>query len=236
MTEADYKIDEFMDLYKRVEERLKERGIKNGRSSIVMQFISSTEGRQFKDSLNTCREMRNILSHNLDINDEPPFVPSDSAIKSLRSVLDYLERPPLAIDHAVSGGSLVCAKLSDRVKPIMEKMVGRGFSHIPVFENGVLVGVFSISTVFSKALDMEEATVDNNTKISDFSAYLPIDNHVCESFIFAPRDTTIIEAEKLLENVSGPLHKRPAVLFITQNGSPDERILGMLTPWDVLGE
>ena len=236
MTEADYKIDEFMDLYKSVEERLRERGIKNGRSSIVMQFISTPEGRQFKDTLNTCREMRNILSHNLDIDDEPPFVPSDAAIESLRKVLNYLEAPPLALSRAVSGRSLLYARLSDKAKPIMNKMAKLGFSHIPVFDRGVLVGVFSISTIFSKALEKPETLVDDNTKISDFSSYLPIDNHVCESFVFAPRNTTVIEAETMLENASGPLHKRPAALFITHSGSPKERILGMLTPWDILGE
>lgn len=236
MTEAMRKTDEFLDLYKTLEEKLKDKGYKNGRSSIVMQFISTPEGRRFKEDLNTCREMRNILVHNSDIGDEPPFVPSDSSINALRQIVDYLASPPLALSRAVAGDNLVCAKLSDKVKHVMDKMVKFGFSHIPVLDGGILYGVFSISTIFSCALKNSGVKINDNTQIKDFEHYLKVENHICEDFIFAPRTTTVFEAEKLLENNSGPSNKRPAAIFITHNGSHNEKILGMLTPWDVLGE
>ncbi len=236
MTEAMRKTDEFLDLYKTLEEKLKDRGFKNGRSSIVMQFIATPEGRRFKEDLNTCREMRNILSHNPDIGDEPPFVPSNASIDALRLVIDYLSAPPLALSRAVAGENLVCAKLFDKAKPVMDKMVKFGFSHIPVLEGGLLYGVFSISTIFSCAMKNSGIIINDDTQIKDFANYLKVENHICEDFIFAPRTATVFEAEKLLENTSGPSNKRPAAIFITHNGSPDEKILGMLTPWDVLGE
>lgn len=229
-------VEIFTSLYKELEEALKNRGIKNGRSSMVMQFISSPEGKMFKEDLNTCREMRNILSHCPDIDGEPPLIPSDSAINALRKVIEYLSAPPLAIDRAKCGEELVCAKLSSPVTAIMNKMIRLGYSHIPVFENGMLYGVFSISTVFSKALYSAGDPVTENTLIRDFAEYLAVDKHVCESFLFAPYDTTLPEAEAMFDNPSGPEHKRIAAIFITKNGSPKERILGMLTPWDVFGD
>lgn len=236
MSYINRKADEFLSLYKDLEELLKQRGIKNGRSSMVMQFISSPECRPFKDELNTCREMRNILTHCPDIDGEPPLVPTESAINTLRRVIEYLSAPPLALERAVRGENLVRARLSDKAVPVMKKMVQLGYSHIPVFESGLLYGVFSISTVFSMALETDGDPVTDKTLIRDFAKYLPVENHVCERFIFAPRDTTLIEAESMLENSSGPSHKRPAAIFITHSGSPNERILGMVTPWDVLGQ
>lgn len=236
MNEALHKTDEFLDLYKTVEEKLKDRGFKNGRSSIIMQYISTPEGRQFKEVLNTCREMRNILAHNPDIDNEPPFIPTDTTVAALRQVISYLSAPPLALSRAITGDNLICAKLTDRAKPVMDKMVRLGFSHIPVMESGLLYGVFSISTIFSCALKNLCIAIDDNTQIKDFAYYLRVENHVSEDFIFAPRTITVFEAEKLLENKSGPSSRRPAAIFITHNGSPDERILGMLTPWDLLGE
>ncbi len=236
MTNAMRKTDEFLDLYKIVEEKLKDRGFKNGRSSIIMQYISTPEGKQFKEVLNTCREMRNILSHHLDIADEPPFIPSDASITALRQIIGYLSAPPLALSRAVTGDNLICAKLADKAKPVMEKMVRLGFSHIPVLESGLLYGVFSISTIFSCTLKNSGIIIDDNTQIKDFAYYLRVENHISEDFIFAPHTTTVFEAEKLLENKSGPSNRRPAAIFITQNGSPKEKILGMLTPWDLLGE
>ncbi len=228
-------IDEFLDLYKELEEILKNRGIKNGRSSMVMQFISSPECRPFKDDLNTCREIRNILTHCPNIDGVPPLIPSESSINTLKRVIKHLSAPPLAIDRAVKSDEMLCARLSDRVVPIMHKMTDLGFSHIPVFKNGLLFGVFSISSVFSMALESDGDPVTNKTTIKDFIKYLPIENHICESFVFAPKDTTESEAESMLENSTGPLRKRPAAIFITNNGSPRERILGMVTPWDLLG-
>lgn len=236
MTEAQIKTDTFLDLYKEIEERLKERGIKNGRSSVVMQFMASPEGRAFKDDLNVCREMRNILTHCPDIDGEPPLIPTDAAIETLRRVEAYLSAPPRALDRAAKGEGLVSAKLSDKVMPLMEKMVNMGFSHIPVFENGKLFGVFSISSVFSKAMKYDGDMVSEDTLVRDFIDYIPIEKHVCERFVFAPKETTVIEAKEMFDNFPGPTQKRVAAIFITENGSPTERILGMLTPWDVLCE
>ena len=235
MTDILIKTDEFMDLYKEVEELLKNRGYKNGRSSMIMQFISSPEGRQFKEELNTCREMRNILSHCPDIDGNQPLVPTDAAIGALKRVVNYLSDPPLALNRATKGKDLFYARLIDRAVPVMNKMVQHGYSHVPVFDNGSLFGVFSISTVFSKALDTIGDPVTDDTLIGDFAEYLPIENHVCENFVFANRNTTIIEAETILEKNPKSPGKRIAAIFITQNGSPKEYILGMLTPWDIIG-
>ena len=45
---------------------------------------------------------------------------------------------------------------------------------------------------------------------------------------------TYIEVRKRFEQVRGK-NKRVAVIFITQDGRQDQPLLGMLTPWDVLG-
>ena len=45
---------------------------------------------------------------------------------------------------------------------------------------------------------------------------------------------TFAKAAILEKNPKSP-GKRIAAIFITQNGSPKEYILGMLTPWDIIG-
>ena len=51
--------ERFLELYRRLEEALKQRGFRNGRSSVVMQFMNTREGSAFKEELISCREMRN---------------------------------------------------------------------------------------------------------------------------------------------------------------------------------
>jgi hypothetical protein len=56
-----------------------------------------------------------------------------------------------------------------------------------------------------------------------------------ENYDFVPKDATYLSVRRKFEKVRGK-NKRISVIFITENGKPGERVLGMLTPWDVLGE
>ena len=225
----------FLELYRRLEEALRQKGFQNGRSSVVLQFMSTKEGSRFKEILNPCREMRNILSHCPDIEGEPPLTPSEGAVTSLEKVVTYLEHPPLALNSAVKKPALITSDLDTSVYKLMKTMQTTGYSHIPVLENHKLIGVFSISTIFSHILDCRTIILDESTTLRVFSDYLDPEHHVCESFAFASPDTTMYQAELLLENKGGPKHKRPAALFITTDGTPNGNLLGMLTPWDLLG-
>ncbi len=228
--------ERFLELYRRLEEALKQRGFRNGRSSVVMQFMNTREGSAFKEELNTCREMRNILSHSPDINGDPPLIPSQGAMEALEEAVRYLEHPPLALEFAAKGQSLITVGLETAVCGLMKTMRKTGYSHIPVLEDGRLMGVFSISTLFSHVLDWQSVNLELTTPLRDFADYLPVDRHVCESFAFAPPEATVHEAELLLENKGGPKQKRPAALFITSDGTPEGELLGMVTPWDLLGK
>lgn len=75
--------------------------------------------------------------------------PSEPVVEALREALDYVCRPPLALDFATKGSSIRCARLSSRVLNLMESMDKSGFSHIPVIEKEKFLGVFSVSTIFS---------------------------------------------------------------------------------------
>lgn len=66
------KSDEFLNLYRTLEEVLSEKYSDRTRNygSVVVQFMNDVEGRQFKDKLNLCREIRNLLSHHPEVNGE----------------------------------------------------------------------------------------------------------------------------------------------------------------------
>ena len=60
--------EKFLELYKEMEGLLKEKYMGEAtRSGVVMKFINSLEGKRFREKLNTCREIRNILAHSPDI-------------------------------------------------------------------------------------------------------------------------------------------------------------------------
>ena len=73
-----------------------------------------------------------------------------------------------------------------------------------------------------------------DAKIRDFSDFIPIDRHESESFAFVSRDTLVIDIEDMFAKELRQ-EKRLAVVFITDNGDPNEKLLGLVTAWDIAG-
>lgn len=228
--------DDFLEKYKTLEEQLSEKFNYDEKSgSPVMRFITDKEGKPFREKLNMCREVRNFLSHHAEIDGEPLVEPSEGMIRFLDEVNDYVCRPPLAISYSTLFADILKAGSRNKAITLMKKMQKQGFSHVPVIDNGVLTGVFSIGTFFSYALRHGMEALKDDMLIEDFMELLPPDKHESERFVFLPRTATLFEAKNEFENRAGR-SKRLAVIFITDNGSISGRILGMLTPWDVVNE
>lgn len=123
--------DEFIDLYKQLEDELEVKfsTAKQRRySSVVFEYINHYESAPVRETLNLCREIRNLMMHNANLGGEPIVEPSGARWwKHCREALDYVCRPPLALDFATKGSSIRCARLSSRVLNLMESMDKSGF-------------------------------------------------------------------------------------------------------------
>ena len=49
-------------------------------ASVVMEYINDPESEPVRTALNTCREIRNLLTHNADEDGQPLVEPSQSAL------------------------------------------------------------------------------------------------------------------------------------------------------------
>lgn len=227
--------DEFLNLYKTLEELLTEKYGKSSRGwgSVVVQFMNDREGEQFKEQLDLCREIRNLLSHHPNINGECIVQPSQVMLDFLNEVIEYVKQPPKAIDFATPFEEILKANLSQKIMPLMKKMERRGFSHVPIIDGGEFVGVYSVGTLFMYILDNKPLSRDYDMKIGDFMDYIPLDVHTTERYAFLPKSATVVQAQSMFEQPS-KRSKRLAAIFITDTGDKNGRLLGMLTPWDVL--
>lgn len=228
--------EDFLERYRILEEELIQKYDTDEKSgSPVVRFISDKEGRPFREKLNFCREIRNFLSHHSELDGEPLIEPSESIIRFLDEVTNYLQKPPLALSYATQFCDILKAGPKNKVVTVMRKMQKLGFSHVPVLKDGTLIGVFSISTFFNYALKNNLAALNDEMLIEDFDELLLPDRHENERFLFLPETATLFEVKNEFEKRS-MRSKRLAVIFITNNGSINGRILGMLTPWDVINE
>src|SRR5690606_11002894 len=103
--------------------------------------------------------------------------PSDPMIDLLCQLIDKISKIPVCKDHCIPASKVYACSLDDYAVPAMNTMKKNGYTHIPLLDNGVVIGVFSESTLFSYVLDNEIVSVDRETKFKDLSAYLTLREH-----------------------------------------------------------
>ena len=233
--EGKDRADEFLNCYRELEQALaKKYGFDEKTfGSPIVKFLSERESEPFRDRLNLCREIRNFLSHHAEFDGERVLQPSQAIIRFLMSVTDYVRQPPLALTCATLYPDILKATPSQRVLTVMKKMERQGFSHVPVIENGEWVGVFSVSTIFTYTISRGLSAISDEMVIGDFAELLPVDRHITERFQFCGNEATVEDVRVMFEKHQWR-SKRLAAVFITDNGSLGGRILGMITPWDLI--
>lgn len=127
--------------------------------------------------------------------------------------------------------AIMSCSISDAISSVIDKMTERKISHVPVLdEAGKVVGVFSESTM----MEAWKANIvcSNIATMDILSSLLPIDKHGVDAFEFVSKNATSAGLWKMhkesLEN-----NKRIGLFLVTENGSPDEPLLGIATAWDV---
>ena len=229
--------EEFLRLYRILEESLETKYARTPRttSSVVMEYLRDESSLLHRDKLNLCPELRNLLTHNATDNGEPVIEPSDWVVRILREIVEEVRQPLKALAFATPANIIIRAKPNFGALRLMRTMEEKGYSHIPVYDGAQFRGVFSVSTVFSYLAAYPGRTIDDQTAVSTFRQFLPIDKHMSERFIFMNPDAIYSDIKRAFET-SVKKHKRVAVIFLTDTGEPGGQLQGLVTPWDVLGK
>lgn len=226
----------FLDLYNNLEELLKAKYANSNDkrfSNVIMRYTNEDEGRKWREELDLCREIRNMLSHHARFEGEDIFQPSDAIIAFLREVTDAVEHPPAAMTLCTPTDRLLTCRENDRAVDVIRKMNGAGYSHVPIVSEGKLCGVFSAGVIFSYIEANGSGAVTDRTVLSDFGAFLAADAHKTETYrVVGPGES--YEGIKKVFVPSGPGKLRVAAVFVTRGGEKDGKLLGMITPWDML--
>lgn len=224
--------DEFLGDYKKLEQLLKTKVYQDVRTeSVVVKFSRSRLGAPYQDILNAARETRNLLQHQPKYEGEYLVQPSEQLINGLKEIIDAIENPRKALDFAER--RIYTATPDSKITEVTAVMNKYGYSHVPVYENRRLIGIFSVNVLFSYLVNKAFPEINESSCIGDLRGMIGPDQHRNEYYEFVDKNTLLIEADALFE-APQRAHKRLAVIYITEHGKPTEYLLGMLTPWDVL--
>lgn len=185
------------------------------------------------EELRSYAKLRNVIVHNVhDVHGRAIAEPNDEIVARYKKIRESIINPPLAYNNlAVDARRMYRVSKHESIIKVIGMMEESNYTFIPIIEDNVLIGIFSERTIFSYILEHKEIVLNENVSISRFMPYTNLDNYKDEDFRFVPRDIDVFEVKSLFsKNKTG---KRIPIVFITEHGKYSEKILGMITPWDV---
>lgn len=224
--------ERFLDRYKTLEELTSRKYNLSSSASPIAYLEKQKEFASYQIKLAYCRDIRNFLSHEPKISGEFAVTPSEKMIELLEEVTELVMNPPRCKDVAIKIQDIYYKSLRDNVLESIKEMNHGKFSHIPILEDGVVVGVFSKSSLFNYF-------VENNKFITEDLCFSDISEHIClkcdgqEHYRFCKYDEKVDVVKKLFED-NYKNDNRISIVFLTKNGTKKEKLMGMVTLYDIL--
>ena len=224
--------EEFLDKYKQLENTVRNEYNLSNNDSVINFLISNKEFKAIENELDLCRDTRNLLSHNPKINGEYLVYPSEEMIKLLDEVIQKVTKPLKASNVMVKKSELCFMSMQDKVKDAMTTMKEHSYKYIPILEDGVLVGMFSAKTILDIMTSEGVDAFKDDAIFESISKYISIENVSSKTFAFVGNSTPLCEVKDIFkEDVE---HKeRINIIFVTQHGKSDEKLLGIITAWEI---
>ena len=200
----------------------------------VEKFLKSmrVEGVDFT-RLMALRMARNALTHNPLLNGTPIVSLNSGVVPFLDGVISCIKKLPTAANILIQIKDVFSCSFDDTISSIIDVMLKNVYSHVPVLDkSGKVVGVFSESTL----LEMSKSGISSaaEKRIRDIAEFLPFERHTADVFRFVPKNDPIAHLRYLCAEAL-ERHERIGMIFVTENGKPEDSLLGILTVWDVAG-
>lgn len=224
----------FLDEYKKLESAVVKKYDLPTDGTAVSRLERLPEFKSIRSELAYCREVRNLLQHKPKVGNAYAVEPSDQMIDLLRTTINKITSPPCAMDIAISKSDVLFKSMDDYVRPTMVEMLRNKYTHIPILKDGIAIGAFSENTLLAYLVDEEIVGIEDSTRFSDLAQYIPLEKHVAESFRFVSQRMPVAEISLLFEDALSH-QDRIGMVFVTHSGKSTEKMLGIITAWDVAG-
>ncbi|MHA6260908.1 CBS domain-containing protein [Sporosarcina sp. CAU 1771] len=185
--------------------------------------------RKFEDDLREFADLRNAIVHNRTGVDYAIAEPHDNVVE----LIEYIDRK---LSEPVTVGVLFqrkvhTLKVSDTLERGLELIRKKRFNKIPIYDNGKFIGLITAAGItFWLANTYSDGEVSRETTtLSDVYFHEKKE----KAYRFIDKNLSVYEAEEYFKKsvVQG---RRLEALLITENGQANEKLLGIITPLDLL--
>ncbi len=224
--------ERFIRCYNKVHSTLKEQFNMRHTSSYteVVRRAAKTNTlvRKYEDTLVDYGRLRNAIVHSTDkklVIAEPHL----DVVQDYEKITDLITRPPLAID-TVSNSVVSTVEYDVKLKDVIEYGYKTGFSNIPIFKEGMLVGMAN----GQKILDVLGKRLYEKRNICEYIEKTPI-HEVMKEFN-NENYYTIANQRIALDEVLNMFteNRKLLAILITKNGTLLEAPIGIITTADIM--
>ncbi len=187
-----------------------------------------------RSNLAFCRTLRNLLSHrDWSKGGQDLVVVTDAALKQVNT-LYYSLNPQTLMRLAIPKNRIFSPSWHDSVLSAMKVMVHNDYSYVPVMDGYSVEGVFSAKVVMRYLSEESKPSIGEQLTFQELKPYLTHQQDEWRKYDFISSDATLEDASRKFQASRDHRH-RPDVLFITDNGRHDGKLLAMITPQNLVG-
>lgn len=227
----------YIEKYKELEAAVRAEYNISEHDSISFYLGHKTKYKKYQEDIAYCQKIRNFYAHNGKIpdgvNQSFAIEPNDCMLEFISKLIDDIKSRKKCLEVAVRLNKVYWCKPSHNVRTAIRMMREGGFTHVPILEGGRVVGMFDELSVINYLSDTESGEISPDLKFSQIEKYVLFGSRQQKGFVFISKDTY---AEELREQIDLAYANgnRIKMAFVTQNGNPEEQLLGIITPWDLI--
>ncbi|MGN0488178.1 MAG: CBS domain-containing protein [Ruminococcus sp.] len=229
MTNADV----FIDKYKQLEEVVRSTYHLRDSDSISFYLSGQVKYQRFRDDIKYCQDVRNLLNHKKKLNNSFAVEPNQQMIDFIDNLIERIKKRAKCNDIQIKICDIFWKSIDGNVKDTMKAMRDNLYTHIPILDNGVVIGVFDENSVFNYLAEEEIVAIDDDLTFEEIKNYISLEGREMEEFLFFKTNSYVEELENEFEK-SLKRGKRIGIAFLTQNGKANEKLQGIITPWDII--
>lgn len=196
-------------------------------SQLVREYAARYPRWRERENLRMIGDLRNAVVHQRERSYEYLSVPLPSIVENLERIRDQFKSPERV--YPKFGKEVISFQAEDVLSTVLAEIHAKDFSQFPIYkqnsflglltENGITRWLANHSTQVMTLIELEEITVidllDQEEQRSNYQ--------------LISRDTTMLDAENFF--VRNTLLE---ALLITQTGKTNEKLMGIITRWDML--
>lgn len=224
--------DIFIEKYKQLEAVVRKVYHLSDGDVISKYLTENTPYKRYENDIKYCQKVRNFYQHNNKIQDNFAVEPNACMLDFIDNLIEQIENRKKCSDIAITLKNICYKSLSDKVKPVMALMRINLYTHIPILENGIVIGVFDENSIFDYLSDEEIVAIEDDLTFADIQKYLSFKREM-EDFIFVKPSMYVDDLEIKIKQAFNK-NKRVGMAFVTTNGKPSEQLQGIITSWDII--